>query len=316
MAELEPMQEKVEHEGVVASTFEEDDNGDLALLKLAKQTWFKIFLIISIALAFVEPFLVAFPAVTYNAQVIVLALSTLLFVIGYIAIMVNIPEGSVFTRFREAFLPEMWIEVVFFAIGWSLIFRDPGMAAIRCFRILRFVWYSEFYRAKKQSILYPITFFSHIILQYVEKIGQELFTTNSKGGIVVLGFFFYMSYIFGVAFWQKTLTLPLVSPEGGNECDTLPHCYLIMLRLTFFDGNAFDFLKSVMDNGNNELVTLLVLYMCVSAFLLLNGLIGIFGGTFASATEEVDEGEEAMKALDRVEQLCKKLDSEVIALKR
>jgi len=50
--------------------------------------------------------------------------------------------------------------------------------------------------------------------------------------------------------------------------------------------------------------------------VLLNGLIGIFGGAFASATDEVDQGEETMKALDRVEQLCKKLESDIAALKR
>jgi len=39
---------------------------------------------------------------------------------------------------------------------------------------------------------------------------------------------------------------------------------------------------------------LLVIYMCISAMVLLNGLIGIFGGAFQAATNDDsdDEGEE------------------------
>jgi len=314
MAEVKT-KEHEHDEGGVAATLEEDDLGDQALLELAKHFWFKIFLVISVGLAILEPFLVAFPETTYPVQVIVLALSTFLFLFGYVATMVAMPEGSVLERFKDAFLPELWIEVVCFIIGWSLIFRDPAMAAFRCFRIFRFVWYSEFYRAKKKSLLYPLTFFCHTVLQYLEKLGEELFTTSSKGGLVVLGFFFYMAYIFGCAFFQSTASFPLISPEGGNQCDTLPHCFLIMLRVTFFDGSGFDYLKSLIDNGNNDLVALLILYMCISAFVLLNGMIGIFGGAFASATEEVDQAEETMKAIERVEEMCKQLESNIAALK-
>jgi len=318
MTELKAIEkiEKSEKEEGVAATFEEDSNGDLALLSLAKHFWFKIFLIISITLSILEPLLVAFPDSTYRTQVAVLTLSSALFLFGYVATMIAIPSGSLFERFRDAFLPEVWIEVFCFIIGWALIFIDPAMAALRCFRVFRFVWYSEFYRANKGSIFFPITFLSHIVLQYLEKIGQELFTTTSKGGVVVLGFFFYLAYILGVAFWQKTVNFNLMSPENGNECDTLAHCFLIMVRLTFWDGSGFDFLKSIMDYQQGGLAVLLFFYMCISAMVLLNGLIGIFGGAFASATDEVDQGEETMKALERVEQLCKKLESDIAELKR
>jgi len=255
------------------------------------------------------------------------------------------PSGNIFRRFRDALLSEVWIEIFSFAIGWGLIFQDPAMACLRCFRIFRFVWYSEFYFAKKGSIFYPLTFFSHLVLQYIEKIGQELFTTSSKGGVVVLAFFFYLAYVLGVSFWQKTANLPLISPEGGpnqnlSECDTLPHCFLIMLRLTFWDGSGFDFLKSVMDYGDKGLVTLLIFYMCISAMVLLNGLIGIFGAAFQAATaagdsdEENEDEKEDEKAdekaeddkekgkdlttnpMDRVEQLFKQLQAEFTDLKR
>jgi len=68
----------------VAATFEEDEPGDVALLGLAKKPWFRIFIIISVALAFSEPFLVAFPS-TLLAQKIVLAVSSFLFLFGYVA---------------------------------------------------------------------------------------------------------------------------------------------------------------------------------------------------------------------------------------
>lgn len=322
MAELNEMkgEAKEEPKAQMAATLDEDSQGDVALLGLAKLWWFKIYLLISFALAVSEPFLVAFPDTTYTAQVIVLALSSALWIFGYICVMIKIEEGGFFKRLHDAFLTEILIEVVCFAIGWSLIFRDPGMASIRCFRVFRFVWYSEFYEAKKGTFFYPVTFFAHIVLQYLEKIGAELCTTNSKGGIVVLGFFFYMAYVFGVSFWQKTGNLLLASPEGNgsqelSECDTLPHCFLIMLRLTFWDGSGFDYLKSLMDNGSNELVSLLILYMCISAMVLLNGLIGIFGGAFQAATVEEDEGEESEQTLERIENLCKQLSADVAELK-
>jgi len=334
-----------EKEGV-ASTFNEDSPGDVALLELSQRHWFKGYLIFSFLLSLSEPFLVASPG-TIIVQKIILAASSALFLFGYIAMMVSMPPGlSLWKRFREALIEEVWIEIFSFAIGWGLIFQDPAIACLRCFRIFRFVWYSELYRARKGSIFYPLTFFCHVVLQYLEKIGAELFTTKSKGGVVVLGFFFYMAYIMGVSFWIKTTNLDLVSPEGGptgtlSECDTLPHCFLIMLRLTFWDGSGFDFLKSIMDYGDNGLVTLLVLYMCISAMVLLNGLIGIFSGAFQAATEddsddeeeEEDEdkdkkkekekemsdmknkGKDATSALDRLEQLCMQLQSEIAELK-
>jgi len=326
----------------VAATFEEDSPGDIALLTLAKTRWFKLFLVVSVALAMSEPFLVAFPDSTNTAQKIVLAISSLFFILGYFATMWVMPEESSWPRrFWDALLPEVLIEISSFAIGWGLIFQDPAMASLRCFRIFRFVWYSEFYRAQKGSILYPLTFFCHVVLQYLEKIGQELFTTSSKGGVVVLGFFFYMAYVMGVSLWQKTALLALTSPEGGStgtlsECDTLPHCFLIMLRLTFWDGSGFDYLKSIMDYGNGGIVTLLVFYMCISAMVLLNGLIGIFGGAFQSATEGADsdddedkedekeekgeKGEKVelkVKEMDttRIEQLCSKLEADIAELR-
>jgi len=328
----------------VAATFEEDSIGDMALLELANHHWFKIFIILSIALSITETVLIAFPS-TLTAQRIILGVSTLLFLVGYIATIVVMPNGTTLRkRASAALLPEVWIEVIALILGWVLIYADSSMAPIRCFRVFRFVWYSEFYRAKHGSPFYVITFFCHLVLQYLEKLGKELFTTtNSKGGVVVLGFFFFMAYVMGVILWLKTGNMAIPSPEGGttglvSECDTLLHCFLIMLRLTFFDGSGFDFVKSLMDVGSSGLVVLLIIYMCISALVLLNGLIGIFGGTFVAATEDDDDDDEdeekddeekkgtielkvkevdvdVAATLDRIERLCLKLQGDIDQLK-
>jgi len=285
----------------VAATFEEDEPGDVALLKLARQIWFKIWLLLSLGLSLSEPILIAWGSETDFIQKIVLAASSGLFIIGYIAVMIAMPAGmSLPRRFWNALLPEVWIEIFSFAMGWGLIFQQPAFAVLRCFRVFRFVWYSEFYLAKKGSPFFPLTFLCHVVLQYLKKIGEELFTTSSKGAVVVLGFFFYMAYIMGVAFWQQTAYWTLLSAEGGpngnvSECDTLPHCFLIMLRLTFWDGSGFDYLKSVMDYGtpmSKGMTALLILYMCFSAMVLLNGLIGIFSAAFQAATKDDDDDDD------------------------
>jgi len=315
-----------------AATLEEDDPGDQAYLILSKSAWFKVWLVLSICLAVAEPILIPHPQAII-IQKVILALSTVLFLIGYIAVMINMPEGSFFFRLTHACLAETYIEIVCLILGWVLLYIDPSMAPLRCFRVLRFVWYSEIYPADPSEYFYPLTFFCHTVLQYLEKIGQELFTTSSKGGVIILGFFFFSVYIMGISFFNATQALPLVSAEGGpngtlSECDTLTHCFLIMLRLSFFDGSGFDYVKSIMDYGSSSWAFLLILYMCFSALVLLNGLIGIFGSTFDEATKE-DEAEEAAakehrekdtiqeirKVVNRVEGLLVKLQEEINILK-
>jgi len=77
--------------------------------------------------------------------------------------------------------------------------------------------------------------------------------------------------------------------------------------------------------------------MCVSAMVLLNGLIGIFGDAFSSAAEDEEEedeeegdedgsddnkdkkkpekGEDANAAVERIEQLCLRMAYDIDQLK-
>eukprot|EP01119_Soliformovum_irregulare_P002208 TRINITY_DN12496_c0_g1_i1.p1 TRINITY_DN12496_c0_g1~~TRINITY_DN12496_c0_g1_i1.p1 ORF type:complete len:356 (-),score=62.64 TRINITY_DN12496_c0_g1_i1:25-1092(-) len=342
MAALETqlvIEEFSQKEGV-AMTFEENAEGDRALLMLAKHRWFKIFIITSICFAASEPILIAFPNETNYAQKVILAASTMLFIFGYLATMAMMPpDVSLKKRFRAALFPEVWIEIICLLVGWAFIFEDPALASLRCFRIFRFFWYSEFYRAQRGSPFYALTFFCHMVLQYLERIGRELFTTSSKGGVIVLGFFFYIAYIVGATFWQKTHQWDLPAADSdvtaesiGDGCDTLPHCFFIMLRLSFWDGSGFDYVKTLMDSGSPGLVVLLIVYMCASVMVLLNGLIGIFGNTFTSnegTTESngesplvptpsppsIEDFKRMEAAMERIERMCIYMQKEIVELR-
>lgn len=58
-----------------------------------------------------------------------------------------------------------------------------------------------------------------------------------------------------------------------------------MLRLTFFDGTGLDYAYSISAN-HKFLFYLTIIYMCVTTFGVINGMIGIFGTVFANAAEE------------------------------
>ena len=124
-----------------AATFDVDDPGDGALLALSEHCWFPYFIALSFSLALAETILVGWGPDTLEAQKVVLAASSLLFVIGYLATLKAMPHAMKFwDRLQYAVLDETWIELVCFAIGWGLIFQEPAMATLRCFRIFRFVW--------------------------------------------------------------------------------------------------------------------------------------------------------------------------------
>jgi len=284
----------------VAKTLD-DSYGDQSLVTLKSRIWFIPFLAISFFLSLAEPFLIAFPE-TLIAQRIVLALSTglLFFIIGMqMSVMDDTGKQeklNPFKRLIEAILPETRIEIVCLVLGWVFLYYRPPIAALRCFRVFRFLYFSEQFRAKEKSWSYFFTHFMHLVVAYLDNIGSELLTIASKGGVVVLGLFLYMAYVFAAIYTQATATQSLPSPEGGlnntSECDTLSHCFLIMLRLTFLDGSGFDYLKSLMDSGENGFATLLFIYLFASALILLNILIGIFGSSYQDTDDSDDEDDE------------------------
>ena len=210
------------------------DNSPLKIARLkASVKWrFRIFVIISSILAVTEPILVGFTPVgaAFILQIVVLALSTILFFIGIHLTIVEMPDVIIrydrstrrviqqdhvsvrqhdyiqttarntakqylppnhyFSKFIECFDMEVGLEIVCFTFGWSLIFYDSGLAAIRCARVFRFVWYVELYHDQKiydDPDYNPADHFIDFIRsfeicsQYLEKIYEEIYTAKSKG---------------------------------------------------------------------------------------------------------------------------------------
>jgi len=284
----------------VAKTLD-DSYGDQSLVTLKSRVWFIPFLVVSFLLSVAEPILISYPE-TLIVQKIVLALSTGLFFF-IVAMQMSVMDDTdkqeklnPFKRLIEAILPETRIEIVCLVLGWVFLYYRPPIAALRCFRVFRFLYFSEQFRAKEKTWSFFFTHFMHLVVAYLDNIGSELLTIASKGGVVVLGLFLYMAYVFASIYTQATSTQMLSSPEGGtndtSECDTLSHCFLIMLRLTFLDGDGFDYLKSLMDNGENGFAALLFLYLFASALILLNMLIGIFGSSYQDTDDSDDEDED------------------------
>jgi hypothetical protein len=62
-----------------------------------------------------------------------------------------------------------------------------------------------------------------------------------------------------------------------------------MMRLTFYDGNGFDFAYALSDK-HPLLFYVSMCYLCVTSFGMLNGLVGIFGTAFTDSRDTVYQG--------------------------
>jgi len=139
-------------------------------------------------------------------------------------------------------------------------------------------------------------------IKSVSALGSEMFrlTNNTRGGLFLLLMFFYFAFVFGAVFYVET-----TNSEDYSNCSSVGDCMYTMMRLTFFDGTGLDFARSLADQGHQNLFFLSMVYMCVTAFGLLNGLIGIFGGVFVRASRESlqkkltdDDDDESLSAED------------------
>ena len=123
---------------------------------------------------------------------------------------------------------------------------------------------------------------------YFRKLYAELFTSKSRGGAVVLLIFFYTSYVVAAVLWRdRGLFEFYYDPSGLTNgtagdwhCVTLRSCWVNVLRLSFYDGNGFDLLSSILYAGQWHLFLLILTYMVFTGIILLNGLLGIFSHAF------------------------------------
>lgn len=122
---------------------------------------------------------------------------------------------------------------------------------------------------------------------YMEQLFFEFTTQKSLGGVLLLAIFFFTTYCMALVFWYDRSEL--ITNEG-QTCLTLRDCYMTMLRLVFYDGTGFDYLNTLVDTpGNAGYVFLLMLFVIFNGIVLINGLIGIFGATFLTQDDRIEE---------------------------
>eukprot|EP01034_Spumella_vulgaris_P025795 gene25795-32287_t len=178
---------------------------------------------------------------------------------------------------------------------------DNRIAALRCFRVFRLLWFHENPRVKRGAMkrFSPYTGEEFLIrlfavMQFaigaLTALGNEMFrfTNKTKGGLILMMVFFYSAFVFGAALWVDT-------GKDMEDCATLGSCMYTMMRLTFFDGTGFDYAYDLSVMGHKWLFCLVMVYMCVTSFGILNGLVGLFGTAFNQASlEAFDHNEEYM----------------------
>jgi len=270
---------------------------------LSSRKWFRVYLFFLWGLSFVEAVLVAFKPVgtLFTAQVVVLAASSLLFVFGntYIVTFVIGKGLSLFEAILALITPgETKLEFACFIIGWACIFDHPGLASLRIFRVVRVLWYLELKQGQEGRWFSAVQKGGGLVIKYLERIGGELFSTNTRGGTVVLSIYFYTVYVFAVVYWNEVGKYNASNTSWFNPntnqypCNTLNNCFITLMRLSLYDGNGFDFISNLSEShAYRALAALLILYMCFTAITLLNGLIGIFAAAFTADSGDDDDDE-------------------------
>lgn len=269
-----------------------ESRADAARRLLTGRWYYNLFLFLSTLCAFAEPVLIAFPTqpTLVAVQLYVLAASSGLFFVGVALTAAFIHDEHeslpLLVRVFDVFDGEVFMELLLIGLGWICIYNAPGLAAFRCFRVFRYLWYFELLSIKRGNVFFFVAHASRLCVVYLQKLYEELFTSRSKGAVVVLGIFFFMAYVYGVVFWTITRDW-----SETRACDTLVHCMWVMMRLTFYDNEGLDFVKVMLDSESKGYAVLLLMYMCITAMIFLNGLIGIFGDAFYVVFKEVDPDE-------------------------
>ena len=116
-------------------------------------------------------------------------------------------------------------------------------------------------------------------IKSLSALGNEVFrlTNQTRGALLLMMLIFYSAFVLGASLFVET--------EAEEEhCLSVGQCTYTLLRLTFFDGDGFDFAYYL--TKNHRILFIIVMgYMCMTSFGMLNGLVGIFGTAFARASE-------------------------------
>jgi hypothetical protein len=226
---------------------------------------FHLYFVSSSMLALSEPWLVGYPAAGgyQNTQIFVLALSTIFYFIGIISmtrLLKSTSSMGIKGYFNTMLQPPVIFEGICLLIGWVFIYPRPGLASIRCFRVFRLLWIIDMYYSDYDQSSSQLFFFVNVIgkncqlcLRYFKCLGEELTSSNSRGAIVVLVVFFYVTYIVAVIFWIDRGTFDFYDPiansnatiqpdrmSTNSNCITLRSCFMTLLRLSYYDGGGFE----------------------------------------------------------------------------
>ena len=191
---VEELRGRVRFHKIHAKTFK-GTPVDKARQSAKRNVYFRIAVISSAIMVCIEQFLVCYKTVgiPYVLQLIVLTISTILYFWTLHLTAIHIKSTDIiityYQKFKACYDGEVSLETICLIFGWSCIFLQPSIAAIRSIRILRYLWYVELYRQKrpenelyipKNHLINPIVT-SQLCINYLEQIGTELFTAKSKG---------------------------------------------------------------------------------------------------------------------------------------
>ena len=147
-----------------------------------------------------------------------------------------------------------------------------------------------------QNRPFSFTKAAKLVSFYMEQLFFEFTTQKSLGGVLLLAIFFFTTYCMAVVMWYDR---PDVITAEGQTCDTLQDCFMTMLRLIFYDGTGLDYLNELVDTPDNwGYVLLLFLFVIFNGIVLINGLIGIFGATFMTADDRIEETYTKLQGVD------------------
>lgn len=264
----------------------------------------------------VEPFLISQnpyknPSI-WRGQQFLLLFSTFLFTVQYFGSLYLVKKMLQEERSGHVTHWEMWksstlsppfyLEIACFACGWVFIWQFPGIASLRCFRFLRIFWYYDL----PEPILGPVkTFFAYFagletvelslkVMEFasrtLESMGQEMFYLSKKtrGGFILVFIMFFSSYILGVVLFISTEysdDYEGMADVPSEVCYSVPSCMYIMVRLTFFDGDAFNYVYTLVTD-HPILFGVVCVYFFLTAIGITNGLIGVFGDIFKEASND------------------------------
>ena len=176
---------------------------------------------------------------------------------------------SIFFR-KVVFSGSFVLEASTLSLGWICLYTWPGIGTLRCFRAFRLLWFHEL----PHEVLVPLKhtlgkiFFLFGGVDFVELVfkvmkfatvtlshlGQEMLclTKKSRGGFILMFMLFYIAYVLGTTLWVETINTDL--GEADQFCVDVLSCTYTMLRLTFFDGNGFDFAFSLVESKKHKLL--------------------------------------------------------------